>query len=88
MDKLDELRKQEEELEQERMMYLEADNNRMARKKEKELYKVREKIEVVQLEEKINIKKQLIIYKDYIKKLGLEEKFNSFYAEKIAKEED
>lgn len=87
MSRLEELRKKEAELEQERINWLEADNNRMAKKKEQELYKIRNMIEVVVLEEKIEIKRQLEIYKKYIKNLGLEEKFNAFYNKEILKED-
>lgn len=81
--KLDELMEKEEKLEQERTMYLEVDNNAMAKRKERELFKVREQIEVINMESKIEIKKQLEIYKKYIKKLGLEEKFMDFYNKEL-----
>ena len=85
--KLDELKEKEEKLEQERMMYLEVDNNAMAKKKEKELFKVREQIEVINMEKKIEIKKQLEIYKKYIKETGQEEKFMSFYNKELSRKE-
>ena len=85
--KLDELMEKEEKLEQERTMYLEVDNNAMAKRKERELFKVREQIEVINMESKIEIKKQLEIYKKYIKKLGLEEKFINFYDEELSRKE-
>ena len=85
--KLDELKEKEENLEQERMMYLEVDNNAMAKKKEKELFKVREQIEVINMEKKIEIKKELEIYKKYIKKIGQEEMFMSFYNKELSRKE-
>lgn len=85
--KLDELMEKEEKLEQERTMYLEVDNNAMAKRKERELFKVREQIEVINMESKIEIKKQLEIYKKYIKKLGLEEKFMDFYNKELSRKE-
>ena len=84
--KLEELKEKEENLEQERMMYLEVDNNAMAKKKEKELFKVREKIEVIEMEKKIKIKKQLEIYIKYIKETGQEERFTNFYNKELRKE--
>lgn len=85
--KLDELMEKEEKLEQERMMYLEVDNNAMAKRTEKALFKVREQIEVINMESKIEIKKQLEIYKKYIKELGLEEKFMNFYNKELSRKE-
>ena len=85
--KLDELMEKEEKLEQERTMYLEVDNNAMAKRKERELFKVREQIEIINMESKIEIKKQLEIYKKYIKKLGLEEKFMDFYNKELSRKE-
>lgn len=85
--KLDELMEKEEKLEQERTMYLEVDNNAMAKRKERELFKVREQIEIINMESKIEIKKQLEIYIKYIKKLGLEEKFMDFYNKELSRKE-
>ena len=85
--KLDELKEKEENLEKERMMYLEVDNNAMAKRKEKELFKVREQIEVINMEKKIEIKKELEIYKKYIKEIGQEEKFMNFYNKELSRKE-
>ena len=85
--KLDELKEKEENLEQERMMYLEVDNNAMAKKKEKELFKVREQIEVINMEKKIKIKKQLEIYIKYIKETGQEERFANFCNKELSRKE-
>lgn len=79
MNKLDELREKEEELEKERMNYLEADDNRGAKRIERKLDRVRELIEIEHEDGCIELKRKLKIYEKYIKKLGLENKFNEFY---------
>ncbi len=88
MSRLEQLRKQEDELEQERMSYLEADDNRSAKRIEKKLYKVRELIEVENENGYIEMKRKLKIYKKYIHITGLEKPFNDFYEKEIKKLED
>ena len=84
---LEELREKEEELEKRRMEYLEMDNNRMAKRVEKELYKTMDLIEVKILEQKIDMKRELKIYKEFIKNLGLEERFNEYREKEIKRKE-
>lgn len=86
--KLDKLREQEELLEQERMNYLEADDNRGAKRIEKKLYRVRELIEVENENGYIEMKRKLKIYKEYIHITGLEKPFNDFYKKEIKKMEE
>ncbi len=87
MTKLDKLREQEEELEQERMNYLEVDDNRGAKRIEKKLYRIRELIEVENENGYIEMKRKLKIYREYIHITGLEKPFNDFYAKEIKKVE-
>lgn len=68
---------------QERMNCLEADDNRGARRVEKKLNRVRDLIEVEKEEQKILLKDKLKIYKDFIEKFGLKEKFNEFYEKEL-----
>lgn len=88
MSKLEQLRQQEEELEQERINYLEADDNRGAKRIEKKLYRVRELIEVENENGYIEMKRKLKIYQMYIHITGLEKTFNDFYEKEIKKLED
>lgn len=81
--KIDELRKQEEELEQERTNFLEADDNKGAKRIEKKLNRVRDLIEVEIEEQKIMLKDKLKIYKDFIERRGLQEEFNKFYEKEV-----
>lgn len=85
MSKLEELRKQEEQLQQERMNYLEADDNKGAKKIEKKLYKVRNLIEVEHESEDIMLKDKIKIYKSFIEMQGLKEKFMKFYEKEKSK---
>lgn len=87
MSKLEELRKQEAELEQERMNYLEADDNKGAKRIEKKLYRVRDLIEVEHENGCIGLKKQLDIHRKYIQKMGLDKNFNDFYKKEIESED-
>lgn len=88
MSKLEQLKQQEEELEQERINYLEADDNRGAKRIEKKLYRVRELIEVENENGYIEMKRKLKIYQMYIHITGLEKTFNDFYEKEIKKLED
>jgi len=88
MTKIDELREQEKQLEQERMNYLEADDNRGAKRIEKKLYRVRELIEVENENGYIEMKRKLKIYREYIHIKGLEKLFNDFYKKEIKKVEE
>lgn len=88
MSKLDKLREQEEELEQERMNYLEVDDNKGAKRIEKKLYRVRELIEVENENGYIEMKRKLKIYREYIHITGLEKPFNDFYEKEIKKLEE
>ena len=87
MTKLDELLKQEEELEQERMIYLEADDNRGAKRVEKKLFRTRELIKIEYENGSIEIIRKLEIYEKYIHITGLEKPFNDFYKKEIKKKE-
>ena len=84
---LEELREKEEELEKKRMEYHEVNNTRMAKKIEKELYKTMDLIDVKILEQKIDMKRELEIYKKFIKNLGLEERFNEYREKEIKRKE-
>lgn len=84
MSKLEELKEQEENLERERMECLEADNNRLAKTKEKQLYKVRDLIEIEEGKKKIQ---DLKIYKEYIEVRCLEKDFIQFYKNRKKSEE-
>lgn len=76
MSRLDELKEQEEILERERMECLEADNNRLAKAKEKQLWKVRD---LIKIEEGKQQMQDLRIYKEYIEIRNLEKDFMQFY---------
>lgn len=86
--KLDKLREQEEQLERERMEYLEADDNRGAKRIEKKLLRVKELIEVEYENGAIEIKRKLEIYRSFIRIMGLEKNFNDFYEKEIKKMEE
>lgn len=86
MTKIEELREQEEKLEIERENYLEADDNRGAKRIEKKLFRVRDLIKVEQESQDIEITRKIKIYKEFIDKQGLKEKFDEFYNKEIKKE--
>ena len=67
-----------EKLETDKISYLEADNNSMAKRIEKKIWKIQDQLEVINLEEKINIKNELKIYKDFIHYLGREQDYSEF----------
>lgn len=87
LSRLAELLEKEATLEKEREEYLEAENLGMAKSREKQLYKVRDLIEIETLEEKVPLKSQLDVYKAFITKWDLEKKFEEFYNAKLAKED-
>ncbi len=84
MSKLEQLLEQEEKLEKEKQEYLEADDNRSVKRIEKQIYRTRELIEIEREGGYIEMQKELKMYKDFIKRRGMEEQFNKFY-EKEAK---
>ena len=86
-DKIEELQEQEKKLERERIDCLSVDNNRAAKRIEKELYKVRDLIEIEEMGSTLKLKKDLNIYKKFIKNKGMQNEFELFY-EKIAKSEE
>lgn len=86
MSKLEKLKKKEEELEKEVINYKEADDNRGASRKQRELNKVRDLIDLEELGTKREIKKELDICKKFIKQKGMNEEFMSFYIVEIAKD--
>ena len=79
MNKLEQLLKQEEKLEKEKQEYLEADDNRGAKRIEKQIYRTRELIEIEREGGYLEMRKELKMYKDFIKRRGMEEQFNKFY---------
>ena len=78
-----ELEDEEEKLKKERMEFLEADNNSMAKRIEKKIYKIRDQIELIELEEKINIKNEIKIYADFIHYLGQEQNYKEFRSKEL-----
>ena len=86
-DKIEELQEQEKKLERERIDCLSVDNNRAAKRIEKELYKVRDLIEIKEMGSTLKLKKDLNINKKFIKNKGMQNEFELFY-EKIAKSEE
>lgn len=76
MSRLEDLKEQEEQLERERMECLEADNNRLARAREKQLWKVRD---LIKIEEGKQRMQDLKIYKEYIEVRNLKKDFMQFY---------
>ena len=74
-----------EKLETDRTNYLEADMNSMAKKIEKKIWKIQDQIEVVELEEKIDIKNEIKIYKNFIHYQGLEKNYEEFRNKELKK---
>ncbi len=79
MTRLEELLEQEEKLDRERTEYLEADDNRGAKRTEKKLNQVRDLIQIERLGDTLKLKEDLDIYKKYVKSKGLENDFKCFY---------
>ena len=87
MSKLEQLLEQEEKLEKEKQEYLEADDNRSVKRIEKQIYRTRELIEIEREGGYIEMQKELKMYKDFIKRRGMEEQFNKFYEKEVKKYE-
>lgn len=87
MSKLEKLLEQEEKLEKEKQEYLEADDNRSVKRIEKQIYRTRELIEIEREGGYIEMQKELKMYKDFIKRRGMEEQFNKFYEREVKKYE-
>lgn len=77
MDKVNEeqILKKISELEHEKMGYLEANDKAGARRKEKQIYELEDKLELLKLNE---IKKELEKYKKFVDKRGLKNEFKNF----------
>lgn len=88
MSKLDELREQEQELDKELIEYKEADDNRNARKTEKKLERIRALLNIEFENKQIQIYEKLEIYKKFIQKYSLSEKFEKFYDEEVKRREE
>lgn len=80
--KLDELLEQEKQLEKERMIYLDADDNRGAKRIEKKLYRVRDLIDIELDDGSIEVKKKLDIYRSFVKELGMTKEFERYEKER------
>lgn len=87
MSKLEQLLEQEEKLEKEKQEYLEADDNRSVKRIEKQIYRTRELIEIEREGGYIEMQKELKMYKDFIKRRGMEEQFNKFYEKEVKRYE-
>lgn len=87
MSKLEQLLEQEEKLEKEKQEYLEADDNRSVKRIEKQIYRTRELIEIEREGGYLGMQKELKIYKDFIKRRGMEEQFNKFYEKEVKRYE-
>lgn len=87
MSKLEQLLEQEEKLEKEKQEYLEADDNRRVKRIEKQIYRTRELIEIEREGGYLEMRKELKMYKDFIKRRGMEEQFNKFYEREVKKYE-
>lgn len=87
MSKLEQLLEQEEKLEKEKQEYLEADDNRSVKRIEKQIYRTRELIEIEREGGYIEMQKELKMYKDFIKRRGLEDQFNKFYKKEVKRYE-
>ncbi len=74
------MQEQEKKLEKERIEYLEVDNNRAAKRKEKELDKVRNLIKLAEMGSMLELKKDLDIYKKFIKYKGMQGEFELFHS--------
>ncbi len=87
MSKLEQLLEQEEKLEKEKQEYLEADDNRSVKRIEKQIYRTRELIEIEREGGYLEMQKELKMYKDFIKRRGLEEQLNKFYEKEVKRYE-
>ena len=70
-----------QQLERDRIGYLEADDKAGARRKEKQISELQDKLEIINLKE---IKEDLELYKKFIKKRGLQNEFQRFMIIEIA----
>ena len=64
-----------QQLEKDRIGYLEANNKAGVRRKEKQISELQDKLEIMNLKE---IKENLELYKKFIRKRGLQNEFQSF----------
>lgn len=87
MSKLDELQKQESELEKAIIEYKEVDDKRTVNRLEKQLIRTRNLIKIEYENKDIQIVKKLEIYEKFIKYQDLTKKFDEFYAKEIKEEE-
>lgn len=87
MSKLEQLLEQEEKLEKAKQEYLEADDNRGVKRIEKQIYRTRELIEIEREGGYLEMQKELKMYKDFIKRRGMEEQFNKFYIKEVKRYE-
>lgn len=71
----EEIKNKIQQLEKDRVGYLEADDKAGARRKEKQISELQDKLEIMNLKE---IKEDLELYKKFIKKRGLQNEFQSF----------
>ena len=71
----EEIKNKIQQLEKDRVGYLEADDKAGARRKEKQISELQDKLEIMNLKE---IKEDLELYKKLIKKRGLQKEFQSF----------
>lgn len=70
-----------QQLEKDRVGYLEADDKAGARRKEKQIRNLQDKLEIINLKE---IKEDLELYKKFIKKRGLQNDFQRFMIIELA----
>lgn len=70
-----------QQLERDRIGYLEADDKAGARRKEKQISELQDKLEIIKLKE---IKEDLELYKKFIRKRGLQNDFQRFMIVEIA----
>lgn len=70
-----------QQLEKDRIGYLEVDDKAGARRKEKQISELQDKLEIIKLKE---IKEDLELYKKFIRKRGLQNDFQRFMIIEIA----
>lgn len=70
-----------QQLEKDRVGYLEADDKAGARRKEKQIRSLQDKLEIINLKE---IKEDLELYKKFIRKRGLQNDFQRFMIIELA----
>lgn len=80
MDK-EEIENKIQQLEKDRVGYLEADDKAGARRKEKQIRNLLDKLEIINLKE---IKEDLELYKKFIRKRGLQNDFQRFMIIELA----